>query len=149
MVPFPACPSLNLPNTPPKEWKLREFIIPVFSIEWVSKTIIKFDSQAVRRGDKLAIAGLQAQLLDLLGDWKRPEWIEGDWSKINDMTFIELRQSKQQETATILNCTCLSCPNFVTHVSIPQAFGCEFRLTFFCSLLCDMKNFYFRIIFPS
>lgn len=88
----------------------------------MTKTTLKFDIQGARRGERTAVSDLQTQLLELAGDWQRPEWVEGDWSKINDLTFIELRQAKQQETGMILNCACLSCPDFVTHVS------CHYRL---------------------
>lgn len=99
-------------------WELREEKVNIFDIEFITKTTLKLDIEKVRSGDRAAIAGAQAQLADLASDFRRPEWMEGDWSKVRDMTFMELNQAKQQETEMVLNTTCLSCPNFVKHVSL-------------------------------
>lgn len=119
MVPFPVCAALGLQGLSKTKWDLREHEIGIFDIEFITKTTLKLDIEKIRGGDRAAIADAQAQLANLASDFTRPEWTEGDWSKVKDMTFMELNQAKQQETAMVLNTMCLSCPKFVTHVSPP------------------------------
>lgn len=119
MIPFPIFSSLDLPKPPKPEWELREDVVSIFNIEWVTKTTSKTDFKKARSGDRAALAETQAYLAELATDWKRPEWAEVDWSKIHDMTFMELHLAKQQETAKVTEAACLSCPNFIAHVSSP------------------------------
>lgn len=79
--------------------------------------MIRTDFKKARSGDRAAIAETKEYLVQMAADWMRPEWAEVDWSKISDMTFIELNMAKKQETKKVLDSMCLSCPNFVTHVS--------------------------------
>lgn len=124
VIPFPVCAALGLKSTCKTKWDLREQEVTIFNIEFITKTTLKLNIEKIHSGDQAAIADAQAQLADLASDFKRPEWAEGDWSKVKDMTFMELNQAKQQEMATVLNATCLSCPNFVAHVSLFSSIGC-------------------------
>lgn len=123
MIPFPIYAALGLQSPSKTKWELREHVVTVFDIEFITKTTLSLNIDKARSGDRAAIAGIQAQLADLASDFKRPEWTEGDWSKVKDMTFTELNQTKQQKIAMVLNTKCLSCPKFVTHVSLFNYMG--------------------------
>lgn len=125
MIPFPIYTALGLQSLSKTKWDLREHEVTIFDIEFITKTTLKLDIEKVRSGDRTAITDAQARLVDLASDFKRPEWTEGDWSKVKDMTFMELNQAKQQETEAVLNATCLSCPKFLAHVSPIYSFGLE------------------------
>lgn len=117
MIPFPIYAALGLQGLSKTRWDLREHEVTILDIEFITKTTLKLNIEKVRSGDRTTITDIQAQLADLASDFKRPEWAEGDWSKVKDMTFMELNQAKQQETEMVLNATCLSCPKILTHVS--------------------------------
>lgn len=128
MIPFPIYAALGLQGLSKTKWDLRQHEVTIFDIEFITKTTLKLDIEKVRSGDRTAITDAQARLVELASDFKRPEWAEGDWSKVKDMTFMELNQAKQQETEMVLNATCLSCPKFLAHVSLIYSIGLVFGL---------------------
>ncbi|KAL0633558.1 Antiviral helicase ski2 [Maublancomyces gigas] len=140
MIPFPIYTALGLQGLSKTKWDLREHEVTIFDIEFITKTTLKLDIEKVRSGDRTAITDAQARLVDLASDFKQPEWTEGDWSKVKDMTFMELNQAKQQETEAVLNATCLSCPKFLAHFTIrDQEYGLQNKIAGLKQLMSDQN----------
>ena len=73
--------------------------------------------EQIQQGDRAVIKQVTHDLVKLGQEWDSSDWKEVDWSKVRDLQFQELLESRNKAGAAITECACRSCPEFITHVS--------------------------------
>lgn len=93
--------------------------VPVTDLICVTKTTLKGIVPEIFQGGDGYPAAV-AELSRLCQSWTLPEWDELDWSKIKDMTTRELLEKRRQVAEAAQQGACISCPEFLKHVSHPH-----------------------------
>ncbi|KAF8453615.1 NUC185 domain-containing protein [Terfezia claveryi] len=131
LVPFAISKAVELPPLAAGNHKLRETGIVLENIECLTKTIIKLDVDLIRaRGRSKEAVAEAERIRDLLFDygnnWKRPEFEEVDYSKLNrNIHFQEVLQRRKDCLDRALKCVALDCPSFIRHFAMYHE---EYRL---------------------
>jgi antiviral helicase SKI2 len=121
-MPFVLQKAFNLPALSTRLWQIRGTLISITSIEYVTKTQVKFDISAAIRGEAVTLQTAKEELNSLAEDWGKPEWTELDWTKVKDLSFQEIYEARKQQIAKAEDATCISCPGFAKHVRYRHLF---------------------------
>lgn len=117
-MPFVLHRQLAIPGLQAKGWPLRAQLLPVSAIEHVANTIVKFDVKAAIRGEVGALHAAQEELTGFADDWAKKAWLEVDWTKIKDLTFLEALEARKTEIAKCDSWVCATCPNLKRHFAM-------------------------------
>lgn len=134
VLPFHPYFAKFLTPLPKDKVRLREGFVPLFAIEYLSKTLAKvciftfssfhmlrwwlqFDIAQARRGDRKVVKEAETELIKYGQKWNGPVWEETDWNKVRELQFQELLEARKKEVTTSKTCKCVACPDFTKHVS--------------------------------
>lgn len=119
-----------------KHVSFKNLHIPVSDLECVTRTMVK-DVDALFGGENYNAA--KEEVYQLVKDWQSSAWDELDWVKVHDMSLREIIQKREQESKVAQEGRCLSCPQFLKHVSYASLLVRYSMLTG-DSLPCFMMN---------
>ncbi|BFZ61214.1 Antiviral helicase ski2 [Saitoella coloradoensis] len=94
--------------------------VPATAIEFVTGTTIKVDANLARRQDKTTLQSAADELSNVAVDVFSPSYEEADWSKVKDLTFVEIRNSRHASAIAAQQQACLDCPEFLKHYAMEQ-----------------------------
>jgi antiviral helicase SKI2 len=90
--------------------------IPVSDLECVTKTIVKGVIPNIFESGEPCQEAL-TELSRICSSWELDVWDELDWARIKDLQLRDILQQRTQEAASSQECVCLTCPQFLKHVS--------------------------------
>jgi antiviral helicase SKI2 len=90
--------------------------VPVTDLISVTKTTPKGIIPEIFQGGDGYLEAVK-ELSRLCQSWELPEWDELDWGKIKDLSIRDLLEKRRQEAEISQHCACVSCPDFLKHVS--------------------------------
>lgn len=96
--------------------KLREVMVPVTAVESLTKTLVKFDISKARKGEVESLNSAETELRELVSDWNKGEWAEVDWSKVKDLSLLEIVESRKNALEQARAYACARCPRLLNHV---------------------------------
>jgi antiviral helicase SKI2 len=71
--------------------------------------VIKVFAEALKFGDK--------ELSKHCASWEDSTWDELDWARVKELQVRDILNHRQAQAAIAQSCQCLSCPDFLKHVS--------------------------------
>lgn len=90
--------------------------VPVTDLISVTKTTLKGIIPEIFQGGDGYLEAVK-ELSRLCQSWELPEWDELDWGKIKDLSIRDLLEKRREEAEISQRCVCVSCPDFLKHVS--------------------------------
>lgn len=122
LIPFMMRDSCNIHGLNTEGWPLRSVLLRVTAIEHLSKYFVTFDIKAASRGEVSALRTAESELTSLAADFSRHEWNEVDWTKIKDLSFLEVLEARKRDLERMVEqdgWTCAkSCPDFKRHFAM-------------------------------
>lgn len=124
-LPIPAFLQRDIVTLPKihRESTTRIAAIPLQSVELVTSFVVATDVLAIRKRNREAITAVRLQISEILGVYPRNESVEVDWSKIKNLEFRQLCESKQSEEASIMTMKSIQCRDFGKHVRTRLSFA--------------------------
>jgi antiviral helicase SKI2 len=99
-----------------KHISTKTLYIPVTDLVCVTQTIVKGVVPGIFEGGDAYLEAVK-ELSRLCSDWELDDWNEIDWSRIKELQLRDILESRRVEAIASQKCTCLSCPQFLKHVS--------------------------------
>jgi antiviral helicase SKI2 len=98
------------------------FYIPVVDVECVTSTTVQGVIPEIF-GIKEEQQKAKEQLEKYCKSWESDEWNELDWSKIKELQVREILAKRLEEMTIAQKGSCLTCPDFIKHVSLAKIDG--------------------------
>jgi len=125
----------ELPQTK-KYISTKTLYIPVSDLECVTQTIMKGVIPGIFEGGE-SYQDAVKELERICRTWELEEWNELNWGRINDLHLREILEQRKQQVAACQGRECLTCPQFIKHVSYCPPRKGRANVT---SSLCAMMN---------
>jgi antiviral helicase SKI2 len=75
----------------------------------IFRMVINVFAEALKFGNK--------ELSKYCASWEDSTWDELDWARVKELQVREILNQRQAQAAIAQSCQCLSCPDFLKHVS--------------------------------
>ena len=131
-----------------KHISTKTFQIPVADLDCVTKTVVRGVIPQIFEGGE-GYKKAQEEIMRLCSSWELDDWNELDFSRINDLQLRETLAKRVEESITAQKAKCLSCPQFIKHVSAIIFSTEEHSFLTSTSLPCVTINGSFKRIFPN
>lgn len=99
---------------------LRPTSVFLSDVECITQTMVKQDPSRTVNLDRDPPQESVDEILALCANWTSATWDELDWYKIKDMAVREILDKRKRVAASAQGASCISCPDFVKHVSRGQ-----------------------------
>lgn len=100
------------------EMELRVCKIPLSDINCITKTILRVDVDDLLTNKGVGNYLVREEVSKIFESWQSPYWDEMDWSRIRELSILEILGSRKKQQLTIDGARSVECPSFIRHFSM-------------------------------